>query len=260
MDIVTTGRELDGPPELAPGYEIAPGYQVVEHVRRGGDLDCYEVWSSRRYCHCFVKTLRPDRYDDVEARDDLVHEGRLLLALTHPHLVRAYELVDPEGRAPVLILETLAGDTLGYLLDQSVRLAGPELGFLGQHLCSAVRYLHGCGYLHLDVKPSNIIAEYGRAKLIDLSLARHPGPCHGGLGTEGYQAPEQEHGGELGPPTDVWGIGTVLAEAADREHLPGTVARMIERCLEVDPARRPTVAAVHSALDELTEVEPDVVG
>ncbi|HEX6500644.1 MAG TPA: protein kinase [Micromonosporaceae bacterium] len=257
---MTAGRELNGPAQLPPGYEIAPGYQVVEHVRRGEDLDCYEVWSDRRYCLCFVKTLRPDRYDDAHASEHLLHEGRLLLSLTHPHLVRAYELVTGEGQPPVLVLETLAGDTLGYLLDQSVRLAGPELGFLGQHLCSAVRYLHGCGYLHLDVKPSNIIAEYGRAKLIDLSLARRPGRCRGGLGTEGYRAPEQEHGGELGPPTDVWGIGTVLAEASDGQELPDRVARTIEQCRQVDPVRRPTVAALHAALEELTEAEPSPVG
>jgi serine/threonine protein kinase len=71
--------------------------------------------------------------------------------------------------------------------------------------------------LHLDLKPSNVIAEAGRAKLIDLSLARPPGTAPAGIGTWQYLAPEQARGGELGPPADVWGLGTVLFEIATGE-------------------------------------------
>ncbi len=50
--------------------------------------------------------------------------------------------------------------------------------------------------------------------MIDLSLARPPGPAPAGIGTWCYLAPEQARGGELGPAADVWGIGVVLFEAA----------------------------------------------
>jgi serine/threonine protein kinase len=90
----------------------------------------------------------------------------------------------------------------------------PELAQLGLHLCSAIGYLHGHGVLHLDLKPSNVIAECGRAKLIDLSVARPPGPAHPGIGTHWYMSPEQARGGELSAAADVWGIGAVLFEAA----------------------------------------------
>ena len=55
------------------------------------------------------------------------------------------------------------------------------------------------GWLHLDLKPSNVIAECGRAKLIDMSVERPPGRAHAGIGTLYYMAPEQARGGELGP-------------------------------------------------------------
>ena len=71
--------------------------------------------------------------------------------------------------------------------------------------------------LHLDLKPSNIIATHGMAKVLDLSVARPPGPHRGGIGTTGYMAPEQSLGGELGPYTDVWGIGAMLYEVATGE-------------------------------------------
>src|SRR6185437_9000462 len=177
---------------------------------RGEDLDCYEAWSVHRYCRCFIKTLRPDAATDASARRHLAREARLLLSLTHPHLVRAYDYVTlGDGQPPLLVLENLTGATLSYLLDGGrqrpgrgcpARLGVPDLGHLGQHLCSALRYLHSRGHLHLDVKPSNIIASDGIGKLIDLSLARRPGRCAAGIGTPGYMSPEQVCGGHLGPP------------------------------------------------------------
>jgi serine/threonine protein kinase len=79
---------------------------------------------------------------------------------------------------------------------------------------AALHYLHRRGVLHLDVKPANVIAEAGRAKLIDLSLARPPGRYRAGLGAWCNLSPEQARGDELGPPAGVWGLGTVLYEAA----------------------------------------------
>jgi len=281
----------DGPAPHPPGHLLAPGYQVIEHVRRGEDLDSYEAWSSQRYCRCFIKTLRPDYTSDASARRHLQREARLLLSLTHPHLVRAYEYIKPDsGQSPVLVLENLTGATLSYLLNGGrQRLGAQDLGHLGRHLCSALRYLHSCGHLHLDVKPSNIIACDGVARLIDLSLARPPGRCSAGMGTPGYMSPEQVTGGDLGPPADVWGIGLVLYQAATglqpfdlpgssasgsvntstlslcrtqlarpapkvraRRRLPADVAEVIDACLHRNPDQRPTLEGLDAALATLT--------
>jgi serine/threonine protein kinase len=215
----------------------------------------------------------------------------LLLSLTHPHLVRAYEYVKPDSaQPPLLVLENLTGATLGYLLHGGrQRLGAQDLGHLGRHLCSALRYLHSRGHLHLDVKPSNIIACDGVARLIDLSLARPPGRCSAGLGTPGYMSPEQVTGGDLGPPADVWGIGLVLYQAAtglqpfdipgnsasgsvntstlslcqtqlarpapkvrSRRRLPADVAEILDACLHRDPDKRPTLEGLDAALVTLT--------
>ena len=283
-------QDDDGPPAHPPGHLLAPGYQVIEHVRRGEDLDCYEAWSLQRYCRCFIKTLRPDCATDAAARRHLQREARLLLSLTHPHLVRAYEYIKPDpAQPPLLVLENLTGATLGYLLDGGQRLGAQDLGHLGRHLCSALRYLHSRGHLHLDVKPSNIIACDGVARLIDLSLARPPGRCSAGLGTPGYMSPEQVTGGNLRPPADVWGIGLVLYQAATglqpfdipgssasgsvntstlslcqtqlarpaprvraRRRLPADVAEVIDACLHRDPDQRPTLEGLDAALVMLT--------
>jgi eukaryotic-like serine/threonine-protein kinase len=194
----------------------APGYEVLELLRRGRDLDVYDVWSEERACRCVIKAVRPDRLDRDGPRARLLAEGRLLQRLTHPHIVRAYEVM--EEPVPMVVMETLAGETLGHMIEvREVELSTAEVAQLGLHLCSAIRYLHRHGVLHLDLKPSNVIAECGRAKLIDLSVARPPGQAHPGIGTHWYMSPEQARGGELGPAADVWGIGAVLFEAATGE-------------------------------------------
>ncbi|MYT28218.1 MULTISPECIES: serine/threonine-protein kinase [unclassified Streptomyces] len=251
------------PAPLAAGATVAPRYEVLAHLCRTGWLDLYDAWSQERECRCVVKVLRPDRRGDRCLRAQLLCEGRWLQSFTHPHLVRGYET--GEHPQPFAVLETLTGETLAHLIDRRRhRLAAHDLALLGLQLCSAVHYLHGKGLLHLDLKPSNIVIDCRRAKLLDLSIARPPGPAPPGIGTIGYLAPEQARGGILGPATDVWGIGSTLYEAATgrapmpvlpvttHRRLPHALAAVIDGCLATDPADRPRLPQLAAALDELT--------
>jgi serine/threonine protein kinase len=282
-----------GPSPRAPGTAIAPGYEVIEHLSRGRTLDVYDVWSKERECRCVAKTLRPDRVADTKARRRLAKEGRLLCRLSHPHIVRGYAYL-PTPR-PVVVMETLSGETLAHMIEEGdERLTPRELAHLGLQLCSAIQYIHRHDFLHLDLKPSNIVAEAGRAKIIDLSVGRRPGRAGSGIGTWCYMSPEQARGGELGPAADVWGIGVVLWEAAtggtafggdedearlptgsedalEEEHypqllrraarvgrlrrLPATLARVIDAALDPEPSARPSLGA----LAALLEAGPGVV-
>lgn len=207
-------------PSAAPavvGSLLAPGYRVLDHLSRGNRLDVYDAWSIERDSRCVLKTLRPDRADEPSARRMLLLEGRLLRRLTHPHLVRAYDIVTTADGRPVVVLETLAGETLSHLLQPTGRarrrLDPGDAAELGRQLCSVVGYLHRSGYLHRDLKPANMVVESGRITLIDLSLVRRPGRARSGAGTADYMAPEQVRGGLLTSAVDVWGIGAVLYTA-----------------------------------------------
>ncbi len=201
----------------APGTELAPGYRVLGLLGRGKRLDVHDGWSDERDSRCVLKTLRPDRASEPGARRALELEGRLLRRLAHPHLVRAYETVTATDGRPVVVLETLGGETVSHLLHRLRRAGTPldplDVAMLGRQLCSAAGYLHRHGLLHRDIKPANIVAEAGRAKLIDLSLVRRPGPARAGAGTFQYLAPEQARGGLQTTAVDVWGIGAVLFAA-----------------------------------------------
>lgn len=95
-----------------------------------------------------------------------------------------------------------------------MRQAIADVAHLGLQICSAVGYLHQHGFLHLDMKPSNVIVQSGQARVIDLSLARRPGRMPRGLGSPPYLSPEQARGERAAATTDVWGIGVTLYEAA----------------------------------------------
>ena len=262
---------MSSAPPLAPGTTIGPGYAVEAHLNRSNVLDVYDAWDEERECRCVVKTLRPDRLRDVGARRALLAEGALLQRMTHPGIVRGYATL--KRPRPIVAMETLTGETLAHLVDRRRRPFGArELAFLGLQLCSAVGYLHRHGVLHLDMKPSNIVAEAGRAKLIDLSVAQAPGRVKAGTGTWCYLAPEQARGEAVGPAADVWGIGVVLWEAAcgdtpfgDEEaeypqletrapalrrkrRLPAALAGAVDRCLDPDPSGRPELAELRDAL------------
>jgi eukaryotic-like serine/threonine-protein kinase len=238
---------------------------VIRLLRRGGALDVYDAWSDERDCRCVVKALRPDRRSDQGERKALLREGDLLLQLSHPHLVRAYDVV--RGRRPALVLETLTGNTLGRLIEQNPRgFPQRDLVQLGIQLGSALRYLHRHGYLHLDVKPSNVVAQAGVAKLLDLSVARPPGRGHRGLGTPQYMSPEQVSGAPLTEAADAWGLGVVLYECATgsrpfrrtrrepvpplrhQRKLPAALCEVIDACVQYEPSARAAVGEVVAAL------------
>jgi serine/threonine protein kinase len=260
--------------ELEAAPELLPGYTVLRTVNQGGVYDVHEVWSHERHCRCAAKAVTPARLHESRARRRLLREGRLLTRLSHPHIVRAYEVHrEPQ---PVLVLEALPGMTLEYWLSEVEQLAVGDLVHLGEHLCSAITYLHNNGVLHLDLKPGNLLCSFGVVRVIDLSLARPPGKGTRGAGTHIYLAPEQALGEELSAASDAWGIGVVLWEAAagrppferpedDRDayeqlrrraepvgrfaDLPGPLARVIDRCLEPQPEDRPSVAEIWSVID-----------
>jgi serine/threonine protein kinase len=198
-------------------------YRLLERLSSGHACDTYDAWSEERGCRVIVRT------------GDVRREGRLLQRLTHPNIVRVYEV-----HRDWIVLETLSGATLAALpqLDRDDAIE------MGRQLCSAIGYLHRRGWLHLDLKPDNLIADGGRLKVIDFSIARRPGRVEPGTGTRRWMAPEQEHGGRVGAATDVWGIAAVLRSVG------------LDYEVSDEPAERPAVPDVIRWLDGLQSPRP----
>ncbi len=254
------------------GAEVVPGYVVIAHVRRGHRLDVYDAWSTRREARCVVKVVRPDRIGEPHTSFHLRREGEMLLDLAHPHLVRAYEVVQEPQVA--VVLETLTGPSLETVLDTRGRLAPSEVALLGCQVASGLRFLHLHECVHGDVAVGNIILEAGVAKIIDLSLSGPPGPVRAGSGTRGYRAPEQESGERQTPATDVWGLGAVLHHAlwghthdevarhrlyrrlslATGRRSRAEIGRVVDCCLRRDPASRLSVEGLAARLGQRVDL------
>jgi serine/threonine protein kinase len=250
-------------PAVVPvGDEVLPGYRVESLLARGGRVDTYDVTSVERDCRAVVKVVRPDRLEEQHVREGLLTEGALLTTLAHPHLVRGYEVV--VAPRPALVLETLPGATLAALIDDR-RLGVTDAAMLGRQLGSVLGYMHRQGWVHLDVKPDNVVVQEGRAVLIDLGLATRPGHIERGMGNDGYAAPEQDAGGTVSPATDVWGLAATLVECVtgaapgrspDLTRVPARLRPLVTDCLRGEPANRPGLDEVCARLDALL-AEPE---
>jgi serine/threonine protein kinase len=198
--------------------EIGPRRGVVRSLGGGHRFEVYLVWDEELYALAVAKVLRPHLVEDSHALNELREEAEALGQLAHPVIVRGFDAV-LDGRHPHLLLEHLEGPALRRLIRRGGPIAVEQLLPLAAHVAAALHYMAGRGWLHLDVKPDNIVMGVP-PRLIDLSIARPletAGRISRPLGTDPYMAPEQcapdRYRGEIGPASDVWGLGATLHHA-----------------------------------------------
>jgi len=154
------------------------------------------------------------RYRSLRRAD---REAAVLMALSHPAIVRCF------GTAPpgYLLTEILDGTTLHDGLQQldSHRMSVSNAMRLGIRIGAALDYTHRRGFVHLDVKPGNIMIAGGHPKLIDFGAARPiaADATEHTVGTAAYMAPEMCLKQKVGAPADVFGLGVTLFECLTGE-------------------------------------------
>jgi serine/threonine-protein kinase len=282
-DLLTPERETSGW-DFGEGDEIAPNRFALKLLGGGRRYEAYLAHDETMLANVVVKILRPHRATDEASLAGLAAEYRALRALDHPVIARGFDAV-LDGDRPHLAIEFLEGGRLSSLIRRHGPLPMEQLIPLAVQLCSALHYMHGRRYVHLDVKPKNIIMG-APPRLIDLSIARSFEDARAldvAVGTDAYMAPEQcnplgVH--PVGPAADVWGLGASLYEAAtgrtpygepidpsDRPQLKGRpdpierevpqpVRELIDRTLQQEPTARPTPKELSEALEPLVAALP----
>jgi eukaryotic-like serine/threonine-protein kinase len=202
------------------GDEIVPGRHATRLLGGGRRYEAYLAWDDELHTLVVVKIVRPALVESEGVRRGIEGEARALEALSHPTIVRMFDAV-LDGDRPHIVLEHLDGPRLSTLLHR-YRVILEQLLPLALELCSALHYMHGRRFLHLDVKPRNVVMS-SRPRLIDLSVALPVEAARSvtrPVGTDAYMAPEQcdpDLFAEIGPASDVWGLGVTLYEALTRE-------------------------------------------
>ena len=202
---------------LREGDAITDDLVAVRRLGGGATYEAYLAFDEVTWGPVVTKLVRPDLVEDASSLRGLRREAAALAAVNHPVVVRGLRWTD-EGPRPHLVLENLDGPRLSTLVRRHGRLQPQQYLVLGIELASALHYLRRLGWVHLDVKPSNIIMG-APARLIDLSVARtieDAARLKHVIGTDRYLAPEQADPGRAGvpgPASDVWGLAAVLFEA-----------------------------------------------
>lgn len=167
---------------------------------------------------------------DVDRRRFEV-EMQAAARLRHPNIVPVYAQGEHEGRL-FYAMEFIEGRPLSvHLAEMRERVWASGTGRAREYyrevarrmaeVAEALDYAHRCGIVHRDIKPSNLLVDAdGRLRVADFGLARmaeEPGVTLSGdaPGTPAYMAPEQisRRFGDVGPATDVYGLGATLYEA-----------------------------------------------
>jgi serine/threonine protein kinase len=278
--------------EFEEGAELVPGRSVVRSLGGGHRFEVFLVWDDSLYALGVAKVLRPHLVDRERALEDLRAEAEVLDRLAHPVIVRGFDAV-LDGPRPHLLLEHLEGPTLRRLIRRGGAIPLEQLLPLAAHVGAALRYVELRGVVHLDVKPDNIVMGIP-PRLIDLSIARsleRAARVRSPLGTDAYMPPEQcdpaGHPREIGPASDVWGLGATLHHAisgavpfprpkgardsedpvvrfpqlvAEARRLPDRVppglAELIAGCLEKRPQDRISAADLVDGLEPLVGALP----
>jgi serine/threonine protein kinase len=256
---------------LGPRDMLAPGRRVVRRLGTGSAHEAFLVDTGVRR-RAVAKLLRPHLVDDAHCLLALKDEARALERLAQPTVPRHLDTV-LSGPHPHLLIEYVPGPTLEAVIAAREPLSARVVAGLGQAIASTLDRIAAAGWVHLDVKPSNIVLNACPC-LLDFELAR-PATEAARMtlptGTWAFMPPEQRAAGAanapaIGPPADVFALAVSLGEAlagrplartpAWRSDLGGAVGALLGEALAPQPSDRPTAAELAAGLARYAEPQP----
>lgn len=260
------------PREVLP---TIPGLNVLRRLGRGGMGDVY-LAADASHQTVALKLATTSTFADPFIRARFEREIAAASSIRHENVVHLLGAGEIDG-VPYALFDRVRGRSLDRVEPQPWSVVVP----LGRQLARAIAAVHAAGWLHRDVKRSNVmIGDHGLVTLLDFGLAKRwsdrETPAHAQhaanpdltakgtiVGTPRYLAPETRRGRASTPATDVFGLGLVLHEVlggtVDSEGrltrtpvgLPDAFSSLLARTLTADPRKRPTIASIVATLERL---------
>ncbi|MGW3668257.1 bifunctional serine/threonine-protein kinase/ABC transporter substrate-binding protein [Streptomyces sp. NPDC005141] len=231
-----------------------------------------------------VKVIQAEYADDPDFRARFRREVEAARRVTSPWAVPVTG-ADPDAASPWLATAFVPGPSLQEAVTRHGPLPARSVRALARMLAAALREVHAAGLVHRDVKPANVLLAVDGPRLIDFGIARASDETAITstdlvVGTPGFLSPEQAEarGAAVGPPSDIFSLGCLLAYAAsgrppfgtgtadallyrtvhDEPDLAGVeggqdaedddLPTLLRLCLAKDPADRPTAEQFGTAL------------
>jgi len=277
---MTTGTPAPLTPgslKFAPGAIVAGRYRLVALLGRGGMGEVYRADDLTLDQPVALKFLA----EGVEAADARVaqfhNELRVARQVSHKNVCRLFDLGEADGRR-FLTMEYVDGEDLSSSLRRFGRIPPDKAVQIARQLCAGIAAAHEKGVLHRDLKPANVMLDgNGDVRITDFGIATLAGGAGDGVvaGTPQYMAPELLTGKTATTRSDLYALGLILFEIFTGKRayeartlgelkqlhdtgmlttpssivrdLDPAVERVILRCLEKDPEKRPASALTVAA-------------
>jgi serine/threonine-protein kinase len=260
------------------GTLLAGRYRILGLLGRGGMGEVYRATDLMLGQSVALKFLPEEAARDSRLIERFQGEVRVARQVSHPNVCRVYDIGQIDGM-PFISMEYVDGEDLSSLLLRIGRLPADKALEAARKLCAGLAAAHDRGVIHRDLKPQNIMMnKRGEVVIMDFGLAAVAGGLSGAEarnGTPAYMSPEQLKGAEVTVRSDIYALGLVLYELFtgkrpyEAKNIPQlidmqesleltsmssiapdvdpAVEKVIRRCLDPDPARRPATALSVSA-------------
>lgn len=259
---------------FVPGDVLSERYRIVGLLGRGGMGEVYRADDVKLKQAVALKFLPASLSADGASLARFYKEVSVARQISHRHVCRVYDIGEYQGQH-FISMEFVRGEELSSLLKRIGRLPQAKAIDVARQLCAGLAAVHERGVLHRDLKPANIMLdEHGDVRITDFgiaAIAEEIDRRDAMSGTPAYMSPEQLEGHELTIRSDIYSLGLVLYEvftgkrafeATSLQELlrlrrsdatpasPGEIVseldplveRVIFRCLEKDPGKRPATA------------------
>ncbi|CAG6395541.1 PQQ-binding-like beta-propeller repeat protein [Streptomyces cocklensis] len=243
-------------------------YRIVARIGAGGMGQVY-LGRSPGGRPVAVKVVRPELAGDGDFRRRFAREVTAARRVNGAFTAGVVD-ADPDGSPAWLATVYVSGVPLGEAVARHGPWPAGSVFALGAGLAEALEAIHAAGVVHRDLKPSNVllapdgprVIDFGISSASEASALTRTGMT---IGTPGFMSPEQLTGRPVGPASDVFSLGAVMAytaagvgpfgtgtphalhfravyEQPDLDALPQELRGIVAACLAKEPDRRPTVA------------------
>jgi serine/threonine protein kinase len=268
-----TSSDPIGGGRFTPGQIIAERYRVVALAGRGGMGEVYRAEDLKLTQVVAIKFLPETLSQDPAALARFHAEVRTARQVSHPNVCRVFDIGEADGIL-FLTMEYVDGEDLASVVRRIGRLSPDKATEVARQICAGLAAAHERGVIHRDLKPANVMLDgAGKIRITDFGLASIAASIKGAdarAGTPAYMAPEQLAGREVTTKSDIYSLGLILYEiltgkrAFEASTLPELmkqresgaitnpstlvrdldplIERVVLRCLEADPDKRPASA------------------
>lgn len=231
--------------DVIDGDTLGKKYKVEKEHDKGGMAKIYKVFDRLAKEYRAIKTVPNVLSYDSEALERLRNEINNAQKISHPNVIRVYDLIEDRGRY-LLVMEYIDGKNLYQVLKDSSdkRLKEYEVIKYMIQVSKGLKEIHRRGIVHLDLKPKNLmLAKEGEIKVLDFSISKMTDELMKARfhafaeGTLPYMAPEQlsENYGNKNEQTDIWSLGATMYFLLSGKYPFGNDTERIK-----DPAEKPS--------------------